>query len=215
MDLVRSFTYIFEDDDWVAKVVLVAVISLIPIVNLAVIGWVIALIANVIDGVEKPMPSWDNFGQKFTDGLIYAAASFLYSIILIGVICVIGAAASISMTNSRMESEFALAFCGLGIFATIYVVIAHAALFIGLINYTREGSMAAYLRVGDNLRLAQKHAGTLLMLALMLFAAGLVIGLVAWVPCIGWLLTITLSTPVMAHLAGQAGAQIYRGSLSF
>jgi Mg/Co/Ni transporter MgtE len=73
--------------------------------------------------------------------------------------------------------------------------------------------MAAYLRVGDNLRLAMKHIGTLLMLVLLMFVAGLVIGLVAWVPCIGWLLAMALSTPVIAHLAGQAGAQIYRESL--
>ncbi len=40
MDFAKPFTFVFEDQNWLSKIALVAVISLIPVVGvLVLLGW--------------------------------------------------------------------------------------------------------------------------------------------------------------------------------
>lgn len=211
MDLGRSFTYVFEDEDWLTKIILTAIISMIPIVNFAVMGWVVELIGNMIDDIEHPMPEWDNFGQKFTDGLIYFCAALLYNMVLVGFICMFSVAGS--ALEAFSEGLALLLFCGMSIFMLVYLLLANVALFIGIIFYTRERNFTPFLQIGTNLRVAMANIGPLIMLFILSTLAGLIMALFGWIPCIGWLLTIGLSVPVYAHLSGQTAAQIYTNAV--
>ena len=57
MDYGKSFTFLFEDDNWISKFAIGVVITLIPIVNFATYGYVIQLLQNVRDGQERPLPA--------------------------------------------------------------------------------------------------------------------------------------------------------------
>ena len=87
MDIVRSFTYIFDDEDWVSKIMVTALISIVPIINFALFGWMIDLIRNMQDGVAHPMPDWSDFGDKFTTGIMYILATLVYNLPMVAVIC--------------------------------------------------------------------------------------------------------------------------------
>ena len=50
MDIGRSFTYMFEDQDWLKKILIGGVVNLIPIVNLAATGYFIEAIKNTAEG---------------------------------------------------------------------------------------------------------------------------------------------------------------------
>jgi hypothetical protein len=207
VDLGRSFSYVFEDDDWVSKVLLTALISTIPILNIALYGWVIELIRNMLDGYENPMPAWTNFGEKFTDGLAYVVASFVYNLPIIVLSILLAIAASLSESRGAEMVAVSLA-CLISIVAIAYAIVANAGLFIGMVRYARNPALSAYFAVVENLRLALAHISTLLMLILMIVVVSLIIGVFGWIPCIGWLAVLALGTPVMSHLAGQAAILI-------
>jgi len=207
MDLGRSFSYIFDDEDWVTKVLLTALISVIPILNLALYGWIIELMRNMLDGQENPLPYWDNFGRKFTDGLMFLVASLIYNIFIVLALGAFGVVASL-VDPRGAEVILSLLGCVLVVFILGYLVIANAGLFIGMVRYARNPTMAVYLAIGENLRLALANAGTLATLVLFLVIVSLILAVFGWIPCIGWLAALALGTPVYGHLIGQAAILI-------
>jgi hypothetical protein len=80
MDIGSSFTYMFEDESWIKKILIGGIVSLVPIVNFAALGYVVEVIRNVRDGRPTPLPEWDDFGQYFMNGLWLAIIGLVYSI---------------------------------------------------------------------------------------------------------------------------------------
>lgn len=78
MDIGKSFTYITEDEKWVSKLGVGALISMIPFANFALFGYQVQIARNVWHGEERPLPTWDEFGKLFIDGLRFIAAMIVY-----------------------------------------------------------------------------------------------------------------------------------------
>ncbi|GAB4575576.1 MAG: hypothetical protein Kow0077_27760 [Anaerolineae bacterium] len=207
MDLTRSFSYIFDDEDWASKVVLMAIISIIPILNLAVYGWLIELMRNMLHGYDTPMPDWSNFGEKFGAGLAYVVAAFIYNLVAIVFMIPIIAVGALT-ENTAMEALGVALACILSVFIIAYLVVANAGLLIGMIRYALNPVMASYLDIGENLRIALRHAGTLLTMVLFMLLVAIIFSVLGMIPCIGWLIALALGTPVYAHLIGQAAIMI-------
>jgi len=72
MDVGKAFSYVFQDKQWIGKIVIGAVLSffsflLIPIP--LIMGWSVGITRNVMDGLEDPMSAWEDWGKLFSDGL--------------------------------------------------------------------------------------------------------------------------------------------------
>ena len=208
MDIGRAFSYIFEDEDWVSKVVVTAFVALIPIVNFALFGWTVALISQMLDGYDRPMPGWDDFGEKFSDGLIYFVASLIYNIPVVLVICVLGGVSTMFGNSNSLAAMMTLTACCLGVGIVVYALVANAMLFIGTVRYSRQRRFDVFMQFGENFNLAREHLDTLIVLGLFSLLAGAIFAMFGWVPCIGWVLALALGTPVLSHLQGQAAVQI-------
>ncbi len=207
MDIVRSVTYIFDDEDWLSKIVITTLVSAVPFLNLAVLGWSIELIGNILNDDEYPLPAWNDFGQKFTAGLHLMLAGLIYNAVLVVLLCLLWFMGNASDQAGATTLGIGLS-CLMTTFFGIYAIAANAALFIGMIRYSRTYSMASYLNVVDNLRIAGENIGALLLLVMTSTLAWLVISVFFWIPCIGWLAAFALSTPIHAHLQGQTAVDI-------
>lgn len=207
MDLGRSFSYIFDDEEWGSKVLLTAVLAMIPILNLAIYGWVVELIRNMLDGYEHPMPDWSNFGEKFQHGLAYLVGSLVYNLPLIIIMFPMMFVAA-ATENTALEGLGIALMCLLTIGIFFYAIIANAGVFIGMIRYSLNPQMSSYLEIGQNLRIALRHTATLVTLLLFGLLVSIIFSVFGWIPCIGWLAALALGTPVFSHLAGQAAIQI-------
>lgn len=58
----------FDDIQWPRKLELGALISSVPIPNLAIVGNVAGIVHNIAHHVAEPLPEWDNLGSKFREG---------------------------------------------------------------------------------------------------------------------------------------------------
>jgi hypothetical protein len=79
----RAFSFMFEDKDWVVKILLGAVFNLLTLVLVGIpflLGYLLELAKNSSEGKEIPLPEWDNLGDKFVRGLIYLVIVIIYSI---------------------------------------------------------------------------------------------------------------------------------------
>lgn len=72
-DLVRSFSYMFEDKNWLPKMLIGAAFVLLSLFIIGIPflgGYIVVATKRAYNDEEVPLPEWDNFGDLFTKGLI-------------------------------------------------------------------------------------------------------------------------------------------------
>lgn len=82
-DFGRPFAYVFEDPQWVQKILLGALFMLASIVVIGafiVYGYVARLVRNVIAGEPRPLPDWTDLGDYIGEGIQLFAVTFIYAI---------------------------------------------------------------------------------------------------------------------------------------
>lgn len=234
MDAEKSFVFPFEDKEWISKLGLWAIISVIPILNIAWYGYLVGIIRNVMNGNQEPLPSWDNLGNKFNEGLVLFGASLVYALPILIAICVplgITASAGFFSENGNLEEFnqmitgvgwilFFSLLCGMLLYGLILSILYPAI----LILFARDGTFASCFRLREALALIGKNAGpffTAWVLSLVAsLSAGLLVGfvnlVVGFVPCLGWIIGLVLSlisgvyaNAVYAHLFGQFGREAF------
>ncbi|NCO98219.1 DUF4013 domain-containing protein, partial [bacterium] len=209
----RAFTFVFEDPDWLKKVGIAALVSLIPVVgSIAVLGWTLEITRRVIKGEAETLPEWNDFGayigkgfQALVVGLGYAAPLIL--ILLCGLsISIIPA----MLSGNGQNSDAAGGLMGLVIFCT-YCLVAILGIGIGIIlpaaygKLADTGELGAAFRFGEVIGLVRAAPGPFLMVLLGGIVANGFIAPLGSVACgIGVLFTAAYAMLVMGHLYGQA-----------
>src|SRR5712691_9678277 len=90
-DFLKPFTFAFDDPRWVPKILIGGAFvfaSFFIIGAFFVYGYLARLVRNVINGVQYPLPEWDDLGEYFSEGLKLFAVALIYAIPLIVVVCV-------------------------------------------------------------------------------------------------------------------------------
>jgi hypothetical protein len=153
MHIEKSFTFPFEDKDWVSKLGLGALITIVPILNFAWSGYLVGILRNVMNDAVEPLPSWDDLGRKFTDGLILFAAGLIYAMPIlivfcmpVGILAFSGRLSEINNLERISEAGGALLACILCVF-TLYGIALSAIYPAILILFSREGTFAACFKL--------------------------------------------------------------------
>ncbi len=77
----RAFTYMFEDKDWVQKILLGAAFMLLSFLIVPIpflLGYYLEAARNASEGKPVPLPNWDQLGDKFLLGLLAFIAMLIY-----------------------------------------------------------------------------------------------------------------------------------------
>ena len=153
MDIGKAFTFLFEDDEKIKKLLIGILVSIIPIVNIMAIGYVVELVRNLLDDVDYPLPDWDHFGDYFLDGLKIIIGLLVYSLPIILLACVYGVVAigvsSGAVNSSEVDSVMAfLTFC-LACFAFLFALIPLILYPAILARYAETGEFGSIFRIGD------------------------------------------------------------------
>lgn len=234
MDINKSFSFPFEDNEWISKLGIGAVVAMVPILNFAWSGYMVEMIRNVMNGARAPLPTWDNLGQKFNDGLMLFLAGLVYSLPLLVVICLPlsgmvipaimsgnqdlqGAAEAIAGASSVL---FLCLLCVFFVYTLALSVIYPAI----LILYAREGTLASCFKFREVFDLIGRNTGSFFTAWGVSIAAGLIVGLVSGfvqlvlglIPCIGQIVSFVLTigivvytSAIYSHLFGQFGQLVY------
>lgn len=228
MDIGKAITFPADDEKWFSKLIIGAVVTAIPIVNFAWMGYMIDILRNVMAGYDKPLPEWDDFGQKFLEGLLLWLASFLYGIpvfILICIPAVMFGVGGLATEGADIQETLLGVFTGVGaLFACLIVLYTFLLSFYFpavTINFARKGNFGSCFEFGTILGIVSSDLGKYVTAWLVAIVAGIVLGIVisvvgaalGWLPCIGWILSwifyaiagVWIST-IYAHLFGQFGA---------
>jgi hypothetical protein len=226
LDVAKAFTFVTEDEQWVGKIGIGALIALgsifiIPIPLL--LGYQVGVTRNVMKGEKRPLPQWEEFGQLFADGLSILLAQIVYTLPFWLIVCValFSTVGLSGLTDAVSEDLLATGFIATwGVMMCLTLLFIVAWFFFSpaiVIQYVRTNSLAACFRFGEVIAIIRENVGDIVIAGLAAFGAtfvlNVVVGGLSIIPCLGQIVGVLLlfaGSPwllaMMGHLYGQIAA---------
>ncbi len=210
MEMGRAISYIFEDKNWLSKLLpllIVGVLSLIPIFGLIAsalgLGFLIHLANNVRNGLPRPLPRWDDWQEKMNTGAQVLLAILIYNLPLLMLsICSYSLIAGVG--GGFLGSTVSVIFvCCTAPMLFIYTLISWAMLAIGITEFIETGETGRMFRIGHLWDTLRANSSVVFQWVLYAFLANMVLGMIAAIPCIGQIVFFLFAYPVQGHLLGQ------------
>ena len=127
MEIGKAFSFVLEDEKWVNKVLIGAVVSAIPIANFAASGYAIDVMQNTIQDETRPLPSWDDFGRFFIRGFKWLLGLLVYMVPILIISClftVMGGGLGAAMGDSADAADaFGVLLSGMGLVMSCLVLL--------------------------------------------------------------------------------------------
>lgn len=216
MDIGKAYTFIPEEEDWIKKIVIGGVLMLISFLFIPIfflIGYQVAVVRKVMNGDEHPLPDWNDWGKLFMDGLVLWVAQFVYAlpVVLLSLCSLfIWVPAATDPGGDFGAALSGAAIFGLVVLSCLVFLFAIALAFIVpalYVQYARTGEFGPLFQVGAIIAIARENFVNILIVTVAAIAAGIVLGLVTWIPICGWLILWPLGSVwimiASAHLYGQ------------
>lgn len=226
MDIGKSFSYIFQDKDWLKKVLigsLILVVSLpftfvlVGFLGLAIVsGYTLEVLRNVRRGIVQPLPEWrDKWSEWLILGLKLWLVLFVWSLPALVLSGFNSLGNQMMWTDSDLLSVFgglmvAVVAC-LSLIWWIIVALATPAITIRMAETEDVGSA---FKIDSIYVFTKRHIGEVIIAVLMTIAATIValtIGTFAGILLcfVGWIVTIPagmfIANLISVHLYAQVG----------
>jgi hypothetical protein len=204
MDIGKSFSFVTGDKDWVKKVAIGGVVTIVPIVNLMASGYGIRVLRNVAEERANPLPEWDDWGGDFMKGLLVALASLVYSIPALLVSGIVAAIAAIA-ENSSGDAQGVVALFTVGLNCLVGLWGLAVGLWVpsAMVNFADKGTFGSMFEFTRIWGLITENLGNYFTAIVVMVLASIAgsLGLVACI--IGVIFTQFYATMVGMHALGQ------------
>lgn len=213
IDLGRAFSFIFDDEQWIRRILIGGLLLLIPLLGIFwLLGYMIDVARNVMHDNPHPLPAIQ-FGDQLGKGLYVFLISLVYAIPILILICI--TMGLIALTAGVTGGEDG-AMAGVTIFTMfcLYPLIFLVSLaiqmfvFAGYVRYIQTDSVSEALnfaRIWGMVRSSLKTWAIVLLIYLLASIIGSA-GLVA--AGIGVIFTMVFGQAFFGHILGQVAAQM-------
>jgi Protein of unknown function (DUF4013) len=205
MDIGKAFSFPFDDEQWVGSILICGAMLLVPIVGwLAIGGYTLEVARNVAMGSPRPLPRWDNFGEKLRLGFHWFVINFVWALplsliaTLASCLLIVPAATE---NEGAMAAGFGLFFCVIGLVVLLALVISPLIL-AATVRYLQTGSLGAAFKVGEIVAMVRADLGGWVVLWLLSILCSFVAQLGGYV-IIGIFFTLPYAQAVFGHMLGQ------------
>ncbi len=215
LDIGKAFTFVTEDQKWLAKVAIGGGLILAGFITFigwiftvpVVLGYLVNLTRNVINGNPQPLPEWDNWGERWIEGIKAVVVGLVYSlpaIVISLIISVPGSLLSGSSNNGTAAAGGVLSLVGscLNFILSILVAIVLPAA-IG--RFAVAGNIGDAFKFGEILATIRQNIGMFVIIALISsFLVPILTGIGIIACFIGAAFTGFYAYLMLYHLYGQA-----------
>jgi len=195
MDFEKAIKFPMDDPAWIKKVIIGAILSIIPIINFISFGYALELLKNVIDSKEE-LPEWSGFGGKFVKGLVAVVIYIIYMLIPTIILLIFGGTSIIAMANGN-DAAVAGGVVGFGITVLLAGLIALILGFIvpmALANYIAYDEFGAAFRFSEIIGKIKDNFSDYIIMYLIIIVLGAISGFLAGlIPIIGMLIAVVIN----------------------
>ena len=211
MDIGKAFSYVFEDERWISKVLIGGLVAIVPILNFAVLGYMLKVAQNVARRDPRPLPEWSEFGDHFMRGLYGFVVYIVYAlpvIVLAGLFaCVVAGAAGGSRNSDGAAAAVGLVSTCLVPLMILFGLALSFVIYAAMARYVATDTLSEAFKFAEVIASVRGNFSLWLMLWLVSLLAGLVGGLGAIACGVGALFTGFYAQCVLGHALGQTVAQ--------
>lgn len=211
MDIGKAFTFVFEDEEWITKVLVGGLFLLASCVLIGIpflLGYMIALMRNVMQGVEKPLPKWENLGGMFRDGLILILIFIVWLIPVWVLMCLqwllTWAFANGSDAGAAMAVITTCVSCLYGIWGLVVALFTPAI----YVRFARTPEFRSGFEFAELWQFTRDNIGNVIIAILLGWVASIIGSLGVILCVIGVFVTLFWASVVEAHLYAQV--YVYR-----
>ena len=218
MDIGKAFTFMFEDDEWIVKIAIAAVLAFIPIIGwIPLGGWMLEISRRVATGRQDVLPEWDDLGTYTIRGLKAAVILLIYYLPYIVLsACVYSIPFLISGGQVSDSVELGITVIEMAVKCVIFAYFVFVTLLIpaALMRFVmNDDDITAGLAFMEVLTLVKNNLMAYITVYLGYLVLTFLVPLGVLVLCVGVLFTIPYSVAVLGHLYGQAYAEATGGGM--
>lgn len=212
MDIGKAFSFPFEDEQWLSSILICGVLMLVPIVGwLAIAGYALETARNVMQGNPRPLPKWNNFGEKLSLGFGWFVITIVYALPAV-LLSLVSACLFIPVAVSGDDAAVAAAvgtfLCLTGLTILLSLALAPFVL-AATVRYIQTGSLSAAMQFSEVLALVRADlAGWVVLWLLSLLCS--FVGQLGTYIIVGIFFTLPYSQAVFGHLLGQRAIAVGR-----
>ncbi len=216
MDIGKSFTFVFEDQEWLNKILIGAAILFvgslffwllfIPLIVAGALlnGYMIEIIRRVADGRADVLPEWDDWGDMIVDGLKLLVLQIVYSLpaIVLGLCMIIPLIAA----GENAEVVGWVLGLGLGCLIVLWAIVLTIVLPAVTAVFAVTRDLTSAFQFGKIFALIRDNLSTYLITLIMSWVASFIGSLGGSACLLGAFFTVPYAYMVTGHLYGQAYA---------
>ena len=201
----RAFSYVFEDKDWLTKILIAGLISLIPVVGqFYLFGWMIEIMRRVKAGRQDILPT-THFSYFLTIGLKMFVVCLIYAIPLIIITFVI------SLLSTRYKTydgnSFTIVVSSMGFFGNLITLLVQICVAFlstyGTIKLAQTDQIRSCLDFKDAFNTIKDNLALFIIVELLMIVAGIIGSAGAILCIIGVIFTAPYGIAINGHLLGQ------------
>ncbi len=203
MNYTEALSFSFQDEEWPKKLLVGGIFAfvslfagLIFILGFFTMGYYIGLLRNVMEGSEKPLPSWSNWSKIIVDGLLGGIIFLVYLVIIGGMAAIM--IYSVVEEPGMQDFEMVMAIIVISLLALSSLSILCN---LGLARFAATNDFGAAFGLVEIFRLLKNDFGNYLTISIFSFILNAVLflaGLGIFSP-----FTNFWGMMVQAHLFGQ------------
>jgi len=191
LDFGRAFKYIFEDEEWPTKVLLAAVIGMVPVLNFAFLGYQLEILRNVSEGKDRPLPTWDDLKDKFLFGLPLGVLNLVLGLFMgISIFTLVFVVWGVAFYLIMLAAHRSSAGIEFGSWIMFFVLVVGAVIFIlflvlillrfllypaWMIRYARTGDWHSFFEIEKLFGFIRERLGTYLLALLVVTGLSLIL----------------------------------------
>lgn len=205
MEFGLAFSFPFKDPEWIKKILIIGLVSLIPVVGMFVMmGWILHITKNVIDRNPNALPELE-FGTDLKRGFMMFLIALIYSLPLSIFGMIVGVVTAFIDPNSGSGGTiFMVLMACFSIFALIYGILLAFLLPAAYANHAAKGNFGAAFKIGELFGLVKAAPGAYFMVLLGSIIGGVIASLGTIACLVGVIFTAVYGSAISGHLYGQA-----------
>lgn len=210
MDFGKAFSYQFEDQDWIKKILIAAVVPLIPIIgSLITAGWGIEITKRVIHREPLPLADWNDFGGYLGKGFKMLIIGLVYALplIIIGICPTVLLSVPYSSNGGSNDMLMYVAYAAtacFGLIAILYGILLAFMIPAATARFAETDQLGAAFKFREIFALVKAAPMAYLMVILGTILSSFIASLGSIACGVGLLATTAYATSINAHLQGQA-----------